>query len=63
MNSRGLILPGIEPARGKRGRSAVCFVALLVFWSLPAFGQEAEPSGGEKFEGQKVSKVDLTTKG
>ena len=62
MNSCGLILPGIEAARRKRGQRAVCVVALLVFWSLPAFGQEAEPSGGEKFEGQKVSKVDLITK-
>ncbi len=62
MNSCGLILPGMEPARRKRRRRAMCFVALLVFWSLPTSGQEGEPSGGEKFEGQKVAKVDLTTK-
>ena len=62
MNRCGLISPRIEPARSKRGRQALCVLVLLFSWGLRAFGQEGEPSGGEKFEGQKVAKVDVTTK-
>jgi len=62
VNSSGLASPRMEPARPKRVRRAICFLALLVSWSLPVSGQEGEPSGGEKFEGQKVSKVDVSAK-
>src|ERR1700746_867799 len=52
----------MEPARRKRIRRALCFLALLISWGHPASGQEGETSGAERFEGQKVSKVDVTTK-
>lgn len=61
MNSCGLISPRIEPARSKRGRWAICFLALLVSRVLPVSGQESQLNGSERFEGQKVSKVDVTT--
>jgi outer membrane protein assembly factor BamA len=61
VNSCGLISPRIEPARRQRKRRAICFLAFLISWVLPASGQEGEPSGAEKFECQKVSKVEVTT--